>query len=92
MVHTGAGRVSQAEGGGVGAKYFFSGPKCPPRKALYTKSGGVRVQFRVRFQAVKVPTFGGFPVENTTKKATASKPFERQFLCTSTVRRGSEYG
>ena len=39
---------------------------------IYT-SGGVRVRLCVRFQAVKVPIFGGFPVENTTKKATASK-------------------
>ena len=31
------------------------------------------VRFRVRFQAVKVPTFGEFPVENPTNKATASK-------------------
>ena len=34
------------------------------------RSDGVRVRFRVRFQAVKVPIFGGFPVENPTKKAT----------------------
>ena len=39
------------------------------------RSGGVRVRFRVRFQAVKVPIFGGFPVENPTKRATASKLF-----------------
>ena len=32
-------------------------------------SDGVQVRFRVRFQAVKVPIFGGFPVENPTKKA-----------------------
>ena len=38
-------------------------------------SGGVRVRFRVRFQAVKVPILGGFPVENPTKRATASKLF-----------------
>ena len=35
-------------------------------------SGGVRVRFRVQFQAVKVPIFGGFPAENPTNKATAS--------------------
>ena len=34
-----------------------------------------RIRFRVRFQAVKVPSFGGFPVENPTNKATASKLF-----------------
>ena len=55
-------------------------------------SGGVRVRLRVRFQAVKVLIFGGFPVENPTKKATASKLFLREFLCPSTVRSGSEYG
>ena len=38
-------------------------------------SGGVRVRFRVRFQPVKVPIFGGFPVENPSNKATASKLF-----------------
>ena len=31
--------------------------------------------FGYGFQAVKVPNFGGFPVENPTKKATASKLF-----------------
>ena len=36
-------------------------------------SGGVRVWFRVRFQAVKVPLFGGFPVQSPTNKAIASK-------------------
>ena len=30
------------------------------------QSDGVRVRSRVRFQAVKVPIFGGFPVENPT--------------------------
>ena len=35
---------------------------------LYQKSGGVRVRFWVRFQAVKVPIFGGFPVENPRRK------------------------
>ena len=29
----GAGRVSAGNLGGGGAKYFFSGPKCPPSKA-----------------------------------------------------------
>ena len=38
-------------------------------------SYGVRVRFCVRFQAVKVPIFGGFPVESPTNKATASKLF-----------------
>ena len=38
-------------------------------------SGGVRVRLRVQFQVVQGPTFGGFPIENPTKKATASKLF-----------------
>ena len=56
------------------------------------KSGGVQVRFRIRFQAVKVPIFGGFPVENPTNKATASQLFQGKILCPSTVRRASEYG
>ena len=60
------------------------GNKCEPRIAEslglpYRKrlelSGGVRVRFRVWFQAVKVPIFDGFPVENPTNKATAPKLF-----------------
>ena len=42
---------------------------------LTHSSGGVRARFRVWFQVVKVPIFGGFPVENPTNKATASKLF-----------------
>ena len=38
-------------------------------------SGGVRVRFCVRFQAVKVSVFGGFLVGNPTDKATSSKLF-----------------
>ena len=38
-------------------------------------SGGVRVRFRVRFQAVNVPMFGGFPVENPTINAPVPKLF-----------------
>ena len=37
------------------------------------KSDGVRVRFRVRFQAGKLPIFGGFPGENPTKKANGLK-------------------
>ena len=47
------------------------------------------------FQAVKVSMFvRGFPVENPTNKATASKLFQLggEFLCPITVRRGSEDG
>ena len=40
---------------------------------LEVLSDGVRVRFRVRFQAVKIPIFGGFPVENPTKKANRLK-------------------
>ena len=36
-------------------------------------SGGVRVWFCVRFQAVKASVLGGFPVENPTNKATGLK-------------------
>ena len=40
-------------------------------------SDSVRVRFRVRFQVVKVPIFGGFPVENPTKKANRLKALLR---------------
>ena len=63
-------------------------------------SVGVRVRFRVRFQAVKVPIFGGFPVENPTKKATTSKVLLRGISLSEygseglrvQLRRFSEYG
>ena len=63
-------------------------------------SGGVRVRFRVRFQAAKVPICGGFPVENPTKKATASKALLRGISLSEygaegfrvRLRRLSEYG
>ena len=32
VLHTGARRVSRGEEGG--AKYFFSGPKCPPSNVV----------------------------------------------------------
>ena len=51
---------------------------CSANKRLEERSGGVRVQFRVRFQALKVPIFGGFPVENPTNKATALKALLRR--------------
>ena len=35
----------------------------------------VRLRFRVRVQAVKVPIFGAFPLENLTNKTAASKLF-----------------
>ena len=37
----------------------------------------VRVRFPVRFQAVKIQIFGGFPVENPTKKANRLKALLR---------------
>ena len=40
-------------------------------------SDGVRVRFLVRFQAVKVQIFVGFPVENLTKKANRLKALLR---------------
>ena len=63
-------------------------------------SGGVRVRFRVRFQAVKVPIFGGFPVENPTKKANRLKALLRGISLSEygsegfrvRLRRLSEYG
>ena len=66
-------------------------------QALLTVS---RVRFRVRFQAVKVPIFGGFPVENPTNKATASKALLRGISLSEygsegfrvRLRRSSEYG
>ena len=43
------------------------------RRALTMRtSGGVRVWFRVQFQAVRVPIFGGFPLRNPTNNATTS--------------------
>ena len=54
----------------------------------------------VRLQAVKVQIFGGFPVENPTNKATASKLFLRGISSSEygsdgfrvRLRRLSEYG
>ena len=72
------------------------------KKASYRKhlSDGVRVRFRVRFQAVKVPIFGGFPVENRTKKANRLKALLRGISLSENsseglrvrLRRLSEYG
>ena len=55
------------------------------RNESHDESDGVRVRFRARFQAVKVPIFGGFPVENPTKKANRLKALLR-------VMSLSEYG
>ena len=63
-------------------------------------SDGVRVRFRVRFQAVKVPIFGGFPVESPTKKVNRLKAFLRGISLSEygseglrvRFRRLSEYG
>ena len=64
------------------------------------RSDCVRVRFRVRFQAVKVPIFGGFPVENPTKKANRLKALLREISLSEygswrflgRLRRLSEYG
>ena len=47
--------------------------KTGPMHHALQHSGVVRVRFCVRFQVVKVSLFGGFPVENPTKKATGLK-------------------
>ena len=39
------------------------------------RSGGVRVQFRVRFQTVKVPIFRGFSLGNPASKVMARQLF-----------------
>ena len=88
---------------------LFCGKKCPekilqenPRQNPPNSciSGGVRVRFRVLFQAVKVPIFGGFPVENPTKKANRLKALPRGTSLSEyglerfrvRLRRLSEYG
>ena len=63
-------------------------------------SGGARVRFLVRFQAVKALIFGGFPVENPTKKASLLKALLRGISLSEygsegfrlRLRRLSEYG
>ena len=62
-------------------------------------SGGVRVRFRVRFQAVKVPIFDGFQVENPTKQPPRSSSLRGMSLSEygsegfrARLRRLSEYG
>ena len=57
----------------------------PDHALILRVSDGVRVRFLVRFQAVKVPIFGGFPVENPTKKANRLKALLRAISL-------SEYG
>ena len=67
---------------------------------LGKESDSVRVRFRVRFQAVKVPILGGFLVENPTKKANRRKALLRGISlseyglegCRVRLRRLSEYG
>ena len=55
-------------------------------------SGGVRVWFLVRFQAVQVPIFGGLPVENPTKKANRLKALLRGISLSEYGSEGFEYG
>ena len=38
-----AGRVSAANWGGGGAKYFFSGPQCPPRNCHVERNSNVEM-------------------------------------------------
>ena len=67
---------------------------------MESNSDGVRVRFRERFQAVKVPIFGGFPVENPTGKANRLKALLREMSLSEygserfrvRLRRLSEYG
>ena len=75
-------------------------PELTNYKAGADASGGVRVRFWVRFQAVKVPNFGGFPVENPTKKANRLKALLKGISLSEyglerfrvRLRRLSEYG
>ena len=48
--------------------------------SLRCSSGSFRAQCRVRIHAVNVPIFGGFPLGNPTKDATASKLFQGESL------------
>ena len=74
--------------------------KGPHRRQPRKTSDGVRVRFRVRFQAVKVQIFGGFPVESPTKKANRLKALLRGISLSKydsegfrvRLRRVSEYG
>ena len=55
-----------------------------------SKSDSVRAWFRIWFQAVTVPSLGGFPCKDATQKARGLKGLkapqgERFFLCSSTV-------
>ena len=76
-------------------------PRCEGRSAVQcTLSDSVRVRLCVRFQTVKVPIFGGFPVENPTKKANRLKALLRGISLSEygwegfrvRLRRLSEYG
>ena len=80
--------------------------RCPPLRYYLERlwrdmgSDGVRVRSRVRFQAVKVPIFGGLPVESPTKKANRLKALLRGISLSEygsdgfrvRLRRLSEYG
>ena len=80
----------------------FPAPELRTRilRTLKGFSDGVRVRFRVRFQAVKVPIFGGFPVESPTKKVNRLKALLRGISLSEygserfrvRLRRLSEYG
>ena len=57
-----------------------------------SRSDSVGVRFRVRFRAVKVRIFGGFPVENPTKKANRLKALLRGLTLSEYGSEGVEYG
>ena len=63
------------------SKKVLERSESPRHDTCWRLSGGIRAQFRLRFQMVKVLIFGGFPVqlENPTNKASASKLFQGEF-------------
>ena len=60
----------------IAAKKFYGHEDFSDFRNFQHLSGGVRVRFRVRFQAVKVLIFGEFQVENPTNKATGLKALQ----------------
>ena len=56
------------------------------------KQEGVRVRFRVRFQVVKVPIFGGLPVDIPTNKVTRLEALLRGLSLFEYGSEGSKYG
>ena len=64
---------------------------CEVGWVYYVETGDVRVRFRVRCQAVKVPMFSGFPLQNQLTRQPPQSSSKGNLFCPSTVRRGSEY-